>query len=128
DGVYRPNLSGLRIDGIEQRDHVLLEWVGNVGARKPRSFEGIENLRQPPFPQTINVQQVIETIDPRGRESFGKQRRRQRSHDVRSDQAKQHPALAHVANSGCARPPPRNSWAIRESVRMFGAVSSIRVW
>ena len=87
DGVDRANLGGLGIHRIQQRQNVLLEGIGDVGARETGSFDRIEKLREPPPGQVIDVQQVVEAIDPRGRECVGKQHRRQRTHDIRANQS-----------------------------------------
>src|SRR5262249_25427412 len=116
------------INRIQQRKNVLLERISDVGPPKPGSLDRIKKLRQPPLAQAIDIDQMIEAIDTGGGESFGEQCRRQRTHVVRADESEQHPAPAHATRSGCARPPPRNSWAMRGSARIFSAVSSMRVW
>ncbi len=122
------DLRGFGIDRIEKRQDILLERIGDVRAGKPRRLDRIEKLRQSTLLLAIDVHQMIEAIDAGRGERFGEECRRQRTHDVRADKPEQHPALAHATRSGWARPPPRNSCAMRGSARIFGAVSSMRVW
>ena len=127
DSVDRADLGSLWVYHVEKRQNVLFEGIRDISAGKPGSFDRIEKLRQPSLPQTIDVHQMIETIDSRGRESIGKERRRQRAHDVGPYETDQHPSFTHAVASAGARPPPRKSCAMRGSDKMFCAISSILV-
>jgi hypothetical protein len=75
--VDRADLRRFGIDRIEERNNVLLERISDVGAGEARSFDGFEQLRQPPSGQAIGVQEMVIAVDPGGGEALGEQRRRQ---------------------------------------------------
>src|SRR5262245_50715493 len=125
--IDRANLGSFLVDSIQERKNLLLERICDVWARKTGDPDRLEEPRQSSLPQAVDIQQMIETVDSGGRECVGKQRRRQRPHDVRANQSEQHPGPAHDTRSACASPPPRKSCAMRGSARIFGAESSIRV-
>lgn len=85
DGVDGTDLGGFLVHRVEQRDDILFERIGDVCARKAGSFDRIEEFRQPPLWQTVDIHQVIETVDPGGREGVAEQCRRNGSHDVGPD-------------------------------------------
>src|SRR5215510_2803053 len=55
------NLGSLRIHGVQERQNVLLEGIRDVRPREAGSLDRIEELWQPPLPQTIDIHQMIET-------------------------------------------------------------------
>ena len=106
DGVDRADLGGARVHGIEQRNDLLLERKGDVGADEARGLDRLKKLRQPRR-QAIGVQQMIIAVDPGRRESIGEQSRRHRSLDVRAKEPDQHPAFGHRPH-----PPPSSFFTI----------------
>jgi hypothetical protein len=75
DGVDRADLRRLGTHRIEQRNDLLLERVGDIGAGESRRFDGVDELRQREPGQMIDVEQMIIAVDPSGGESIGEQRR-----------------------------------------------------
>jgi hypothetical protein len=71
------DLGRLWIDRIEQRQNILLERIGDVGAGETCGLDGIEQLRQLPTRKEVGVHQMIEAVDAGGCESVGEQSRRQ---------------------------------------------------
>ncbi len=75
-----------RIYSVEQRDDFLLEWIRDVGAGEVRGFDGLQQLRQPPPGQAIDIEQMVIAIDPRRSERLGEQCRRYRPLDIRTEE------------------------------------------
>src|SRR5579885_333330 len=89
------DLRSLGIDIVEQRENVLLEWIGDIDASKASGLDRVEELRQPPRAQPIDVHEMVEALDACRRKGFREQSGRQRPHDVGADQPQQYPASAH---------------------------------
>src|SRR6266851_2052069 len=51
-------------DGIEKRQDRLFEGIGDIGAGKTDGLDGFEKLRQPPFAQLVDIDQMIKAIQP----------------------------------------------------------------
>jgi hypothetical protein len=68
DCIDRTGLPCLRVHRIEQRDHILLERIGDVCTGKTRDLECIEQLRESPPRQAIDVHQMIVAVDSSSRE------------------------------------------------------------
>src|SRR6266851_1475885 len=62
--VDRADLSSLGVDGIEKRQDRLFEGIGDIGAGKTDGLDGFEKLRQPPFAQLVDIDQMIKAIQP----------------------------------------------------------------
>src|SRR5262249_6223799 len=128
DGIDRSDLLRIAIYGIEEGHDLLFERIGDIEPRKACRFCRVEQAGKPWIRQQIRVHQVVEAIDVGRCKRIGKKRRGQRPHDVRAEQPDEYSAPAHADVSSGARPPPRKSWAMRGSTRIFCAVSSILVW
>jgi hypothetical protein len=87
-GIDGPDLPRFWRHHVEQGQHRLLAWIGDVDSRKFRRSRRIEQALRAAPRQNIDVHEVIVAVAP-GRAGLLLQRRRQGFLDIGSDQADQ---------------------------------------